>query len=190
MSRRDETDKRAFGQKCLRGLLIALCCTASVSAASQFHYLQWGGLVQGDGPDVINAVARDPSGNFLIVGTVFASSTNFAFTGTPSALPGDAVNGKAFVAKYDASGNLLWVKGLVSSSSLQRGDSVATDSSGNIYVAGRFGGTATIASLMPAVANGTSDLFLAAFDASGNTLWTRAFSGSSVEYWSNHSIAI
>src|SRR5581483_8412764 len=43
---------------------------------------------------------------------------------------------------------------------------------------------------MPAVANGTSDLFLAAFDASGNTLWTRAFSGSSVEYWSNHSIAI
>jgi serine/threonine protein kinase len=44
-----------------------------------------------------------------------------------------------FILKLDASGNFVWAKS-IGSSGLDQGEGLATDSTGNVYVTGRFGG--------------------------------------------------
>jgi hypothetical protein len=64
------------------------------------------------------------------------------------------------VAKYDESGNLLWVKQAGGSESEVIGSSIAVDSSGNSLVTGRFGGTATFCEITLTCA-GYTDIIVA-----------------------------
>ncbi len=71
-----------------------------------------------------------------------------------------------FLAKYDASGNLLWGR-QTGTSGHDQGWGVATDAAGNAYVAGETGG--------PLDGNpyqGGLDIFLAGYGPTGNRLWT------------------
>ena len=56
--------------------------------------------------------------------------------------------------------------------------SIGVDASGNIYVTGYFQGTATFGS-NTLTSNGSSDIFIAKLDSSGNWLWARNAGGSS-----------
>ena len=109
--------------------------------------------------DVANGIAVDASGNSYITG-----DTNGTLPGQTSAGGADA-----FLAKYDSSGNQVWLKQFGGSAD-DIGSAVAVDGSGNSYVTGYTTGT-----LPGEIASGMDDAFLAKYDSSGNQVWLRQF---------------
>lgn len=103
-------------------------------------------------------VAADVAGNIYVAGF------------TDGALPSHTSAGMkdAFVAKYDATGSMLWSKQFGSDKD-DRAIGVATDASGNAYVVGHTDGP-----ILPSVTPlGNRDAFIIKFDPSGNVVWAR-----------------
>ncbi|QDE94292.1 hypothetical protein BHS06_29630 [Myxococcus xanthus] len=73
----------------------------------------------------------------------------------------------AFIARYDTSGNLQWVRQF-GTSRTDRATAVAADEAGNVYVAGT-----TFGSLDFYTNAGGIDYFIAKYDAAGNRQWLR-----------------
>ncbi len=99
-------------------------------------------------------------------GLVVNASGTFVVGDTTGAYPGASnPNGidEAFVAEYDTSGNLLWVKQYPSSQSVSPAV-LCTDSSGNLVFAGEIYDSA-----------GGQDLFVQKVDSSGNALWEKIY---------------
>lgn len=102
----------------------------------------------GSGSDHGSAIAVDPEGNVYVTGTTFSSDfpTQSAFQ--PNFAGGDAIFqwGDAFVAKFDASGALLYSTYLggstaqdargVAGTGAERGEGIAVDPTGNAYITG------------------------------------------------------
>ncbi|MCG8556756.1 MAG: SBBP repeat-containing protein [Proteobacteria bacterium] len=83
-----------------------------------------------------------------------------------------------FVAEYDALGTLIWVKSASLMPDPERmlthaeAESVEIDPlSGNIVVSGQFSGLLSFAPGVQLQAQGSTDLFLAEYDPTGNVLW-------------------
>jgi hypothetical protein len=74
----------------------------------------------------------------------------------------------AFLAKYDSTGTLLWVRGAGSSGEDGSND-VIVDSQGNAYICGYFGGAAMFDQLEVIGAG----MFIAKYDPNGNVLWVK-----------------
>jgi LPXTG-site transpeptidase (sortase) family protein len=89
-----------------------------------------------------------------------------------------------FVAKFDASGQLIWNTFLGSSVSTDYGEEIIVDGSGNVYVTGltdvSFGSGTWGNPIRPFMGQG--DAFVAKLDSSGNLLWN-TFLGSSAWDW-------
>lgn len=85
-----------------------------------------------------------------------------------------------FVQKLDTDGNLVWVVGFGGSSS-EEGYGLDRDNQGNIYVSGRFEGTADF-DPGPGVFNidaaGSADVFTVKLDSLGEFEWATSFGGS------------
>jgi uncharacterized protein (DUF2249 family) len=105
--------------------------------------------------DIAYEVATDSSGNVFMAGR-----TGGAITGS------NAGGSDAFVVKYDPSGNEVWRKQL-GTSAFDEAFGVATDSSGNVFMAGRTEGAITGSNA------GSSDAFLVKYDPSGNEVWRK-----------------
>ena len=106
------------------------------------------------------SVAVDSAGNAYITGHTGGS------LGGPNAGGLDY-----FLAKYDASGVLLWTHQAGTSAS-EQSNGVAVDSAGNAYVTGRTFGSLGGHNV------GGEDAFVAKYDTSGTLLWTRQFGTS------------
>ncbi|TAL57796.1 MAG: T9SS type A sorting domain-containing protein, partial [Bacteroidetes bacterium] len=89
----------------------------------------------------------------------------------------------ALLVKFDASGNRLWAT-YYGGSGNDRGYGVASDVSGNVYLAGRTGSAAGIASggFQNIFAGGVYDAFLVKFDAVGKRLCATYYGGQYVDY--------
>jgi Beta-propeller repeat len=87
----------------------------------------------------------------------------------------------AFLAKYDASGNVLWSR-QIGTSAYDISHGVAVDTLGNAYISGYTQGS------LGGTSAGGNDAFLAKYDASGNFLWARQI-GTSADDVSN-SVAV
>jgi Beta-propeller repeat len=72
----------------------------------------------------------------------------------------------AFVAKYDSNGNQSWVKP-IASPAWDEAKSVASDSAGNIYIAGSTKGN------LSGTNAGDADAWLAKYDSTGNEIWRK-----------------
>ena len=122
------------------------------------------GIGGGQGPaNEVQSCSTDSSGNVLITGgggtIIFGSDT--------------LNNQGMFLAKYDPSGNVLWVKR--AAGTYQAGGSgVSTDHSSNVYVTGWFEDTITFGSFILT----NSGMFLVKYDTAGNVLWTKNANGS------------
>jgi len=103
-------------------------------------------------------VAVDASGNSYVAGF-----TNGGLDGNPQ-----IGNQDYFIAKYDATGTLIWLKqlGVASKTSFAKG--VAVDASGNSYVAGF-----TTGGLDGNTQTGIDDFFIARYDATGTLTWLK-----------------
>lgn len=147
----------------------------SVISVSLALLVAWGGGSGAAGPELWTGqfgdiaqdrfvdVATDDAGNVLVAG----------FT-TWSADPASTLARHVLVRKYDRAGNVVWSTD-PESEGAGEATGVATDSSGNVLIAGHAygrleGGSST-----------TSYAFVRKYDADGSELWTRTFSSNTWE---------
>jgi hypothetical protein len=107
------------------------------------------------------------------------------FNGTADFAPGTTVtsagNADIFLAKYSPTGDLLWVV-RAGGTGFDSAEGMAVDASGGVFVVGRFQNTATFAPGVTVTSNGSSDVFLAKFDAADGSLeWVRAAGSSGTD---------
>jgi hypothetical protein len=82
----------------------------------------------------------------------------------------------AFIAKYDSTGTLLWVRG-IGGAEQDWGYAVTTDASDNIFVTGTFAWYSlhfTATDSLSISAPQATNCFVAKYDANGNFLWARS----------------
>jgi hypothetical protein len=148
--------------------------------------VQWVAKMGNTLADLGYGVAIDSADNVYITGqsgagvtfTAF-SSNNVAFGTTLAGIGG----GDVFLVKYNSSGTVQWVARM-GSTLAEIGYAVATDSSNNVYLTGRYTGTMTAYS-----SNGTAfgttisnpstyNTYLAKYDSGGTVLWLTSFVAS------------
>ncbi len=142
--------------------------------------LQWGTYFGGSATDVVYSVSTDGSGNIYITGNA-ASSSGIATTGAYSTTL-DGID-DAFLAKFNSSGVIQWATYFGGNNS-DVGYNLATDASGNSYIAGATASTTGLATsgAYQTTYGGTEDAFLAKFNTSGILQWATYYGGSNLEY--------
>ncbi len=132
-----------------------------------------------------NGVVTDKHGNAYVTGFFISPTVSF---GTITLLNiGVAGTGNFFIVKYDSNGNVLWAKSGTSLSDV-RGEGIAIDNTGNVFVTGNIEGQNSVSfgtySLPPA---GTNSVFLIKYDSLGNVSWGQTGGGSG--YYLAYSVA-
>jgi hypothetical protein len=98
----------------------------------------WAKSAGSSGGDVGRSVVVDSSGNVYVTG-IFTGTADFDRDGNSANLT--AVGFDVFVWKLSSAGALVWAR-QARASAFSDGTSIDVDSSGNVYVAGSFGGNA------------------------------------------------
>jgi len=123
--------------------------------------LRWTRQFGADISVYVDGVATDANGNVYVAGH------------TTGDLEGVGHGGfDVFVRSYDGAGSLRWTRQFGTSDD-DRASGVATDASGNVYVAGRTTGD------LAGESAGGADAFVRSFDSAGTLRWTRQFGSSS-----------
>lgn len=138
--------------------------------------LSWAKQFGDLGDQDVRAIAVDHDGNVVITGS----------TTGPVDFGKGAVNGLTYVLKLDASGSPLWS---MSCGGIQPpstygvgGTGVAFDASGDVIVAGEFGGTANCGDVAHASAGGLDILLAKLSGKDGHALWSHSFGDSADQY--------
>lgn len=114
-----------------------------------------------------SSIAVDSEGNVVVAGS-FTGSVDFGGGALNSAGSSDA-----FAVKLGSDGAYLWSK-TYGDESTQTVSGIATDSTGNVVLAGTFAGTVDFGGgAVPST--GTSDAFLVTLSPDGSPLWTRHY---------------
>jgi len=115
--------------------------------------------------DIAYGVGLDSTGNVYVTGHFSGTMTVDGVTVTSSGLF------DIFIAKYNSSGVLLWLKKAGGTGSdISHG--LVVDGSGNLGIVGEFQNTATFGTRSVKAA-GLGDAFIAKYDTNGNNLWVR-----------------
>ena len=122
------------------------------------------------------AIAVDQAGNSYVCG-YFHSSATFGSTTLTS-------NGgyDVFIAKYDSTGSLKWIKNAGGTGNDEDAFDIAIDSKGDCYVTGVFSGTATFATGTTLTSSGLLDAFVAKYNANGVFQWVKKMGGPGNDY--------
>ena len=137
--------------------------------------LQWVRSAGGTGDAYGTGIAVDASGNVYITGT-YSGTDTFA---SGVSLTAEGIS-DVYVAKYNSSGTLLWVRSAGGTNN-DYGRGIAVDASGNVYITGYYFGTATFASGVSLTAEGISDVFIIKYNSSGTLQWVRSAGGTSAD---------
>ncbi|MDB5033857.1 MAG: hypothetical protein JWQ98_1098 [Chlorobi bacterium] len=130
----------------------------------------WGRTPGGNntvGQDAIAALALDSAGNCYITGNYDSTATFGTITVTASRAY------EMFVAKYDSSGNALWVRSAGGDGTYHFGQGISVDKAGNSYLTGRFSGGMLLGQFSFVVTDGQQKAFIAKADPEGNFLWAK-----------------
>ncbi len=127
----------------------------------------WAKNAGGNGDDFAYSISIN-AGNVFITGS-FRSSTLVFGTTTLTNTAGGWDN--VFIAKYDASGNVLWAKRAIGTGV---GNSVSTDSNGNVFVSGWFSNPGITFGTFTLPNTGDYNIFITKYDASGNVIWAKS----------------
>jgi hypothetical protein len=117
---------------------------------------QWVRLLGSTSSDQGNGIAVDSSGNITVTGYAYGAIDSQTYSG----------NGDIVIVRYDSSGTKQWTR-LFGTSSADKGNGIALDSSGNIIVTG-----STMGDLDGFTNAGMSDFFIVKYDTAGTKQWT------------------
>ena len=141
----------------------------------------WSFQLSGDFTNVPKAIAADEMGNAYITGYYQGTmdfdpgSGVFNLIGTTDGGP------EVYIAKYDPIGNLIWAKG-VGGVSVDIGEAITTDPSGNVYVTGVFNDTVDFdpgIGVTALIASGdNSNTFILKLNSAGDFVWVKQFVGN------------
>ncbi len=156
-------------------LFAALFFMAARPAGAQDF--EWARGIGGSGIDNAASIVLDKLGNVYVTGS---------FSGTVDFDPGQAgfnlvSNGDKdiFVAKYNADSTLAWVKG-VGGFFEDYANSIAIDTSGNLYITGGFEGTVDFdpgTGIENYTSQGAKDIFILKLDRNGDFVWAKVIGG-------------
>jgi Fibronectin type III domain/Beta-propeller repeat len=134
----------------------------------------WSRSMGGDQTDSASGVATDSGGNVLVTGYQASASADYG----AGLLPNHGVT-DVFLAKYTPAGGYVWAK-TVGGSGADAGSSVATDSSGSVFVTGYMGASVDFGggSLVSA---GGQDVFLVKYSSAGAHLWSKRFGSTGAD---------
>ena len=124
--------------------------------------IQWQRILGGAGSDYGQSVAIDSSDNVYVFGSTRSTG---------------AVAKPVLLAKYNSSGTIQWQR-ILGGAGSEEGNSVAIDSSDNVYVLGRTTSTGA----------GQDDFLIAKYNSSGTIQWQRVLGGASGD--TGYSVAI
>lgn len=165
---------------------------AFIAKYSSSGIAQWGARVVSTSQDIAYSIAVDSSGNSYITGQSFSTITAFNANGTSFATTLTSAGAEdAFIVKYNTAGSVQWLTRIASTGS-DIGFSIATDRSGNLYVAGQ-GGSGAVAtaynsdstSFATTIDNaGSTDGFIVKYNPSGFVQWFARIgsSGADIAY--------
>ncbi|WP_051203736.1 SBBP repeat-containing protein [Hugenholtzia roseola] len=144
--------------------------------------LVWAKRLGSTSSDVSNGISVDGSGNVYTTG-YFRGTVDFDPNAGTNNLISEGFSLDIFVQKLDASGNLVWAKGMGGIDE-DFGNGISVDGSGNVYTIGRFGMTVDFdpnAGTAELTAEGSRDIFVQKLDASGNLVWAKSMGGASLD---------
>jgi hypothetical protein len=149
---------------------------AKYNTSGVIQWVQRGGGLLNDSPGAGPRVAVDPAGNAYVHGT-FQGTATFGTNVLVSSGSNDL-----FVAKYDTTGNLNWIKQAGGTGNEDDFNcAIAVDQRGNCYAAGSYLTNATFAGLSLTNA-GDHDVFVAKYDPSGALQYAQRAGGTNYDY--------
>lgn len=132
----------------------------------------WVKMAGGNGDDYGQSLVVDSTGNAYVTGS-FSSSAGF---GTSTVLSQGELD--IFVTKIDSNGNysppVTWGG---TTSNQDTGYAIASDTAGNLYVAGAYHGSATFGSHAVSSHSNSLDLFVGKLSSTGQWLWVQSAGG-------------
>jgi hypothetical protein len=143
----------------------------------------WTHRIGGSGYDIASAICTDSSNNIYVTG-FFEGSVNFAqdWNGDETK---NSLGDDIFVTKLDADGEYVWTH-RIGGSDQEYTDSICTDPTGNVYIAGHFQGGVNFAGDWSRIDAKTSigyeDAFVTKITAAGNYAWSRRIGGSDIDW--------
>ncbi len=145
----------------------------------------WASFAGSGVPGQGHGVALDPTGGVLVTGYVNGLA-GFGTTPAGTAVSINPAEGRGFVARWDADGEIAWAVPLAGPDGDGKAVAVAVD--GAIVVAGQFEGrarfgTSDAAPTLIADAQGQPGAYLAGFSPEGRTRWARRLTGVGVWPW-------
>ena len=164
------------------GILCLLCLSLGVQAQTEVK-LRFANRIGGTSTtfgDQVKEIKKDAQGNIYVIGDFFDNLKNVG--GVDINLNNNTTN--AFFAKYDAQGNMVWIKtiNLTSTNPAQesvKSTSLDVDASGNLYITGGIKGTADfdpsggVYSLTGTTQQVNSSSFIAKYDTNGGLIWAK-----------------
>jgi len=136
--------------------------------------LIWAKTAGGTGNEYPSSIYSDASGNTCVTGQY--NATFIYGTSTLTC----AGNKDLFLSKYDALGNLIWVRNYGGTGD-DTGVGVGIDGSGNVFVGGYFNNTIVVGTNTLTSA-GSYDVLFMKFDVAGSVLFAKKEGGSGVDY--------
>ena len=152
----------------------------------------WARQIASGGYDEALDLAARPDGSVAVVG-LFGGALTLGAGGPTEATIYATADMDAFVACFGPEGDFLWSRGTQTVGYAGAwGVDVAAD--GSVVVAGDFTGTSTHGALEPQErtllsVEGSTDVFVARFEADGNMQWVRALGGPADDYSSSLALA-
>jgi uncharacterized delta-60 repeat protein/gliding motility-associated-like protein len=145
--------------------------------------LVWVKRIGGAGIHSASNLMLDASNNLLVIGS-FQNSIDFdPGAGTVTLVDDGTSDG--YMLKLDGTnGDFIWVRQFTGTGS-ESPASLVKDLSGNIFLAGTFGGTADFdpgAGVFNATALGVNSFFIEKLDAEGDFIWAKTMLGGSQNY--------
>lgn len=154
--------------------ILALTLLALTTSYAQTPTWQWASSAGGSLEDNSNSIVTDSSGNVYVTGNFKSSTIVFGNDTLNNDYPG---TNNFFIAKYSNTGNVIWAK-TADGNNDDRGDAIAVDQYGNIYVTGFFQSDSIKFGNVTLQNNGSSDIFLVKYDNSGVVVWAENFGGT------------
>jgi IPT/TIG domain/Beta-propeller repeat len=145
--------------------------------------LAWVNGIGGYAADSTNGATLVDSANNVYIAGYFTNQATFG-SGSAAVTLTSAGNSDIYLAKYSASGTLLWVR-QAGGTGYDTSYSLAFDATGNVVLVGTFNGVASFGSAgarQSITALAGNDGFIAKYAPDGTFAWVRQLSGTGDEY--------